>query len=580
MKHALPCSLVLLLVSALPATAQVAYIADIKGAGWDIINDMVIDANGNTIIAGSIEGTCDFDPSAGVYNRTSNGMRDGFIAKYDENGTLLWAGSFGGSEADLVHSVAVDANGDIAIYGWIEGTADLDPTAGVQSTTSAGFRDGCVVKLDANGNLLWAFTLTNTTQCYGGDIDFSPLNGDVLVTGYFQTSIDLDPNGTFILNVDMDGIVEENTSFLARYSGAGAFLWGHKLAGSEFASVDVFVDGGTEVINWAVAGIDQATSPSDLDPGTAFVHPVPSAGSDVMHFIAIVQFTSDGDYMWSTVEAAEHASAGTNPPDPSLWDFTTDADGNIYIAGSIHDDYSIYADNQTSISNYPFGRDGFVLKYSSSGALLWEKVVGGTPYTNSEAVTDVTLDANGNIWLVTVLSTDAELNLGGPSVNVGTLQLGDIVVIQYDPNGNHLWHGVVGGDWHDSGSRIGFWNGDAVLCGSYGTFGGTADLDITAGVQSFTAIDIYDAFITRFTPSITTAIANDPTIDVEMMVWPNPATDLVHVDAGIGAFEVFDALGQHMIEKRRGKLIDVSTWADGLYFIKSDDGTHQLIVQH
>lgn len=577
MKHAIT---LLLTALAFSANAQTAWISEIKGGGWDDIHDMALDANGNAVVCGRFEGTSDFDPTAGVFNLTSNGGFDGFVAKYDVNGNLLWAGAIGGTEPDILESLAIDDAGNIALYGWFEGTADLDPTGGTQNTTSAGWRDGCVIKLDASGNLVWAFALENTEQCYDGDIAFSPLNGDVLVTGYYKTAIDLDPNGSFVLNVDMDGIVEENTIFLARYDANGALLWGHKLAGNEYPHVSVHADSGAEVINWCVAGIDQSTSPSDLDPGSVMVHPVPGFGNDVMHYMAVAQFDANGGYLWSTVEAVENASAGTNPPDPDLWELETDGDGNILLCGSIHKDYSVTAGNQTSISHIGLGRDGFALKYDPTGTLLWEKVIGGPQITTDEAVSDVSVDADGNIWLVTGLSTGADVNLGGTPVPVGTLQESDIVVVRYDPNGNYLWHGIAGGDWYDSGMRIAFWNGDAVLAGSYATNGGTADLDITAASTSLTAIGLYDGFITRFTPSITTGVA-DVNSDVTIAVYPNPCTDVLYVQA-TGPYEVRDMAGRVVMSGtvRGGAPLDVGGLTAGVYTFGTIGRIARFTKQH
>lgn len=51
------------------------------------VNDVIVDQN--VYVGGSFSGTVDFDPGAGVSNRTANGT-DGFIAKYDHGGNLLW----------------------------------------------------------------------------------------------------------------------------------------------------------------------------------------------------------------------------------------------------------------------------------------------------------------------------------------------------------------------------------------------------------------------------------------------------------------------------------------------------------
>jgi hypothetical protein len=80
------------------ASAQPAYIADIKGTAWDRVGDMALDSQGNTILVGNFGGTCDFDPGPGTENRTATGPYDGFVAKYDPNGALLQSASLAGGK--------------------------------------------------------------------------------------------------------------------------------------------------------------------------------------------------------------------------------------------------------------------------------------------------------------------------------------------------------------------------------------------------------------------------------------------------------------------------------------------------
>jgi hypothetical protein len=48
---------------------------------------------------------------------------DVFVAKYDRDGTLLWATSAGGAAGDGGHDIAIDHPGDIHVTGVFSDTA-------------------------------------------------------------------------------------------------------------------------------------------------------------------------------------------------------------------------------------------------------------------------------------------------------------------------------------------------------------------------------------------------------------------------------------------------------------------------
>ncbi|MCF6130115.1 T9SS type A sorting domain-containing protein [Flavobacterium sp. AS60] len=57
--------------------------------GGVVIKDVLTDSNGNTYFFGYYFGTCDFDPNAGVTEKTAI-LTDGFVVKFDTGGNLIW----------------------------------------------------------------------------------------------------------------------------------------------------------------------------------------------------------------------------------------------------------------------------------------------------------------------------------------------------------------------------------------------------------------------------------------------------------------------------------------------------------
>src|SRR5690606_26678071 len=100
--------------------------------------------------------TVDFDPGNGVFNLTSADFEDIFISKLDANGNFVWAKRIGGTGSDFGYAISIDNNGNIYTTGAFMGTADFDPGTGSYTMSSSGFFDAFILKLDANGNFVWA----------------------------------------------------------------------------------------------------------------------------------------------------------------------------------------------------------------------------------------------------------------------------------------------------------------------------------------------------------------------------------------------------------------------------------------
>src|SRR5205814_680988 len=90
-------------------------------SGYDITWTTATDSNGNVYIAGDSNAP-DFPVTANAVQKTyGDGGQDGFVAKFDKNGNLLWSTFLGGSGWDGVYSFAVDANGNAVVTGESDG---------------------------------------------------------------------------------------------------------------------------------------------------------------------------------------------------------------------------------------------------------------------------------------------------------------------------------------------------------------------------------------------------------------------------------------------------------------------------
>ena len=125
-------------------------------------NSLTVDAYGNVYIVGDFNGVVDFDPSTGTLNLTSSGSYDGFIAKLDVAGNLMWAKRIGGIGNDAANAVVLDAYGNIYVSGGFNNTVDFDPGLLTFNVVSFAAADGFILKLDASGNFVWVKQMGGT----------------------------------------------------------------------------------------------------------------------------------------------------------------------------------------------------------------------------------------------------------------------------------------------------------------------------------------------------------------------------------------------------------------------------------
>ncbi|MBU0488475.1 MAG: T9SS type A sorting domain-containing protein [Bacteroidetes bacterium] len=146
------------------------------------------------ILSGYFKATTDLDPGAGICELVSAGDVDGFFGKYDLSGNLIWAKSFGSDLNDRPYGLDLDADANIYLTGLFSDTCDFDASDATQNLISAGGTDVFYAKYDAEGNLMWVHGTGDANDDRSNDI-FVETDNSILVTGYYQVSVTLDPAG-------------------------------------------------------------------------------------------------------------------------------------------------------------------------------------------------------------------------------------------------------------------------------------------------------------------------------------------------------------------------------------------------
>lgn len=121
-----------------------------KSFGGDVStksHSIEMDLSNNIYLAGSFEGTTDFDPSSNVSTETSTISEDIFVLKLDQNGDFLWTKVLEGTSWEEFSGCRVDQLGNVYVAGSFEGDIDLDPNQTVQDAATNGDFDCFIVKL-------------------------------------------------------------------------------------------------------------------------------------------------------------------------------------------------------------------------------------------------------------------------------------------------------------------------------------------------------------------------------------------------------------------------------------------------
>jgi uncharacterized membrane protein YqhA len=241
------------------------------GTVQDQVNSVITDNIGNIYTTGNFMGTCDFDPSAAVLNLTSFGNNDIFVHKLDANGNLVWAKQLGGATNDAAYSIKVNNSNEVFTTGYIGGTADFDPGAGVFNITPNGGFDVFVSKLNAAGNFAWAVKLGGTATDVGTKLDVDAY-GSVYTTGYFNTTSDFDP-GAPVFNLTSFGVDDSFVHKMGDCAAApampSAIIGNVSICVSSLNTYSIAAVAGAAYYNWSLPAAWTGNSTTNVITTTA-----------------------------------------------------------------------------------------------------------------------------------------------------------------------------------------------------------------------------------------------------------------------------------------------------------------------
>jgi len=271
----------------------------------DSVADVATDATGSLWVVGST-GNMAFPITDDAADPVRAAFDDGYVAKLDPAGTLVYATYLGGSAANCIGGAAVDEDGNVYIAGTTTSTDFPVMGGAAQDTAPGGAGDGFVAKLNSAGQLLQAtyFGGTGYESCPGRGYAVASIalgSEDALYVLIGSTnSTQFPAGGAERTRIDADGL-------LARFDRDLRPVWGRFIGGSFLDQMTrVATDGaGNAYVTGTVSrdfgqqhdfpttpGALQTTTETDLAP-------------------ALLKYTPSGDVAYATFLTATRGSSGS-----------------------------------------------------------------------------------------------------------------------------------------------------------------------------------------------------------------------------------------------------------------------------
>lgn len=474
----------LLLISGFTSHAQltVTWAKSLGGTGNDFVQSIYADASGNVYIAGSFNGTVDFDPSASVVNRTSTStsFKDAFFAKYSSAGALQWVNTLGSAtDDDEIYAITADASGNVYVAGYFSGTVDFDPGAGVSSQTSAGNLDLFFGKYTSAGAYSWVNRGGSAVNDYAASIAVDA-SGNVYVAGAFQQTIDFDFGGS----VQNRTSVGDFDMFFGRYSSTGTLAWINAAGSIGDDRARAIATNGTSV--WLGASY---SGDVDVDPGVT-ISTAGNLGAEDGLFAAY-SATTGSLSSWGTVRSTDSDIVS------AIWSDGT----SLYTGGSFSGTADVFGNGATGQSRTSNGgTDIFIAKHSlSTFDLIWLTAAGGV---GDEGVDWMVGDGSANVYASGYFQQTVDFDAGAGAANLSItgsdITTYDAYVLKYNSGGTFGWAFNIGSAGDEESTTVSVDASANVYTG--GIFENTVDVDPGTGTTSLLSNGAWDGFFVKYAP--------------------------------------------------------------------------------
>lgn len=378
------------------------------------------DINQNAIVMlGHIKATSiDFDPGPGTSIASSNGGSDIWLCKYSLNGDLIWNLMMGGNPTliykDVGTDLELDANSNIYITGYYEGTNVNFNPLGAPALSSANAADIVFAKYKPDGNLIWH---RNIGDAGNENEAHLAINGSVVfLSGTFTScTLDLDPS----INTTNVTSVGGQDAFISKFDTTGNFLCGFSIGGSGNEIVrELDSKGNQNIVQFAG---QFWSSNFDIDPSPSTV---------------IVSQNGGGDAVW-----ASYSVSGGSPLPSGYFIGDTVCNGQPVMLTFIDTTSSVgpysisisNGSNQFTFNNVISGVP-FSTTINTSGQYVITSFNGGTPTCGTFQL---------DTMIANILILTPNININASATNICA---GNAITLNANGGVSYTWsNGVING---------------------------------------------------------------------------------------------------------------------------------------
>jgi hypothetical protein len=389
---------------------------------------------------------------------------------------LVWARSFSGNLGSECPAIYADASGNVFTAGQFEGTVDFDPGPGTFTLTSFGSWDAYMVKVDANGNFLWARQFGGTNEDCALNFTFDA-TGTIYLTGHFTGTCDFDP-GAGLYN--LTGNTGWSSAFIVKLDMNGNFVWAVKIGGTmDCDALSIAVD---QSNNSYITGSFDGTV--DFDPGAGTFTLTDDGNSNIY----VAKVDNAGAFVWAKKMNGTSGARGMS--------LVFDGVNSIYTTGWFKGTVDFDPNAGTSTLTSSGYWDVFINKLDLGGNFIWTKQVGGS--AGDDIGKAITTDPSGAIYLTGTIRGTADLD-PGPGVATFSSTSGDMFVLKLDISGNYVFAKSVSSSLFSAGNSIALDASNNIYTTGY--FGGTTDFDPGPGSSVYSTAGSFDIFISKLDPA-------------------------------------------------------------------------------
>jgi hypothetical protein len=365
------------------------------------VQAVTTDAAGNVYIGGALEGTTDFDASAGTANLSpAADGHDAFIVKLNAKGSFVWGGKVATVGEDAITGIATDGLGYVHVSGQVETLAVGHTEGEFQPLHDTHRHTPLLAKFNAKGRSVYQYHFgvpgTDDVVTSGVAADSA---GNVILAGFntgYSPSTDMDAGPA-------DRRVLGGESYILKYDRNGKFVWmDHIGTASAIRILDVDTDAsGSTYVGGRFVGT------TDFNPSPRKKFNVISRNLGLDAFVA--KYSANGAFSWvRTIRGDQSDMIGEVDVTPA---------GNVVVAGTFRSTADFNPTGKAAIRTSVGNGDAFIAEYTGAGALAGVYQFGGPL---DESFAGIAAGPGGALWAGGAFSGTRDFNPGKKTWNVAS----------------------------------------------------------------------------------------------------------------------------------------------------------------